>query len=59
MEPTLEAGTQLSLTFRVPLSTASDDDTINGILEFGRESIVRAFTDLTTEHAHIIWERYQ
>jgi uncharacterized protein (TIGR04255 family) len=50
-------GSQLSLTYRVPEPGGMGDDEIDRHFDRGRETIVRAFTEVTTETAHKLWRR--
>jgi uncharacterized protein (TIGR04255 family) len=50
-------GTQFSLRTRFAVSCAPIDAQINDVAEIGRETIVQAFTDLTTDEAHNRWHR--
>jgi uncharacterized protein (TIGR04255 family) len=52
-------GTQLSLVYRAPKIDGMSDSELEAHLEKGREIIVTAFTELTTESAHETWERFQ
>lgn len=51
-------GTQFTLTFKSP-STSFTDEEVNSRAAIARESIVQSFTDLTTDAAHVKWERTQ
>jgi uncharacterized protein (TIGR04255 family) len=53
------AGTQLSLVYRAPFDQGMSDDQLEDHLEKGRSTIVRTFTEITTEPAQLIWERIQ
>ncbi|MDQ6949738.1 MAG: TIGR04255 family protein [Actinomycetota bacterium] len=52
-------GTQLALIYRRPISGFGNPSEMLEHFEFGREAIVRTFTDLTTAEAHATWERFQ
>lgn len=52
-------GTQFTLTFKAPVAGDVSEDVVNGLLSRGRETIVRSFTDLTTDAAHDEWGRYK
>lgn len=49
---------QMRITARGKLQ-ASTSDHVLGWMDYGREWVVRGFTDLTTEKAHSIWGRKQ
>jgi uncharacterized protein (TIGR04255 family) len=57
--PPVGPGSQLAVVFRAPISETLDDDGLASYLGEGRNAIVRAFTDLTTEAAHRTWDRIQ
>ena len=59
LEPAGVIGSQVTLTFRAPLSPAHGRPQIEGLLDFARAAIVQTFTDLTTDQAHEAWERFQ
>lgn len=50
-------GTQFALRARFALDGTSAGEAIDTILEMGRETVVQAFTDLTTAQAHTKWGR--
>jgi uncharacterized protein (TIGR04255 family) len=54
--PPPETGTQFTLTFNAPVSTGSS---LRTLMETGRSTIVRAFTDLTSRSAQEDWGRTQ
>jgi uncharacterized protein (TIGR04255 family) len=55
--PQPERGTQFQLTFKAPLQPSATDDQIKELALVGRDTIVRAFTDLTTAPSHRRWGR--
>jgi hypothetical protein len=55
--PEPDRGTQFGLAYRVPTGLKTADDEIESAMAFGRDTIVRTFTDLTTEEAHKHWGR--
>ena len=57
LRPTLvpQIGAQLELTFRVPLAPGAQETEIIDLAYTARDTIVRAFTDLTTEEGHKRW----
>jgi uncharacterized protein (TIGR04255 family) len=52
-------GYQLTLTYRRPLAPPRDGEQIRAALDDGRATIVRAFTELTSESMHQQWGRMQ
>lgn len=54
--PPSKDGTMLSLTFSAPVS---DVTKIEALMVLGRNTIVQAFTDVTTEQAQSMWGRTQ
>lgn len=52
-----KTGSNLSLTYRVPDPKGMDDGEIDRHLDRARETIVRAFTEVTTGAAHKLWKR--
>ena len=52
-----QLGAQLELQFRAPLAPGAEDSEIIDLAHLGRNSIVRAFTDLTTPRGHGRWGR--
>jgi uncharacterized protein (TIGR04255 family) len=52
-----QQGSQLSLTYRVPKPGGMGNDDIDRHFDRARETIVRAFTEVTTDTAHELWER--
>ncbi len=57
LDPHPERGTQFQLTFKAPLQPSATDDQIQELALVGRDTIVRAFTDLTTAPSHRRWGR--
>jgi uncharacterized protein (TIGR04255 family) len=53
----VEAGYQLVLTYRQPLTSDDRDAEIQTAMAKGRDTIVRSFTELTSEPMHKEWER--
>ncbi len=50
-----ERGTQLHLTFRAPFAEEPSEVLLDDLAEAGRDAIVRTFTALTTDRAHVEW----
>ena len=50
-------GVVFQLSFRAPTPPGVTEDAVFSLMQLGRESIVNAFTDLTTETAHTRWGR--
>ncbi len=57
--PSAGHGVQMSLIYKAPMADGMDDQDLQDNLDRGRETIVRAFTDLTTPQAHTHWGRIQ
>jgi uncharacterized protein (TIGR04255 family) len=57
--PQPEVGTQFTLTFKAPSKEPMTDDQLRSLSAYGREGIVRGFTDLTTDAAQASWGRTQ
>lgn len=57
--PIPSPGIQFSLVFRAPLLEAATNDRLSSLMELGRNTIVRTFTDLTTSQSHTHWGRFQ
>ena len=55
LAPKPERGSLLTLNFLAPVPPALNDGDIDSLLTNGRELIVRAFTQLTSDNAHHQW----
>jgi uncharacterized protein (TIGR04255 family) len=58
-QPPYERGAQLALVFRVARIAGIEDSQVESVLDLARIIIVEAFTELTTESAQRIWDRFK